>query len=94
MVGLDAGQRPRDSISSDASHSCAVRPQERRARLDRGGLAKINAIQPRQQIDHLAEDAAGLDADAGVVAVNGRRVGQVFASPRAPCGRCRRRTFR
>ena len=78
---VDPGDRPRERLFGSMPLG-AIRADERRAGAQRGGLAEIDAVEPGQQVDHLAPDAARLDADAGVVAVDGRRVLQVLVASR------------
>src|SRR5262249_30249919 len=56
----------------------AIGPQEWRARAHRGGLAEVDAVETGEQIDDLPPDAARFDADAGVMAVDGRRFRQAL----------------
>ena len=90
MVGLIPAIG-RVSASSEARHSAPYGRMIRRARPQRGRLAEVDAVEPGQEIDHLAPDAARLDADAGVMAVDGRRIRRGAWSPRGPSGPSRRR---
>ncbi len=55
----------------------AVRANIGRPGPHRGGLAEIDAVEPRQQVDHLAPDRPRFDADAGIMTVNRGGTGQV-----------------
>ena len=78
IVGRMPGKSRRENLLR-RDPFVAVRANERRAGPHRGGLADVDAVEPGQQVDHFAEDAAaGLHADARVVAVNGRRMGQML----------------
>ena len=93
IVGLMPGIG-RVSASSEACHSAPYGRMYGEPGPHRGRLAEIDAVEPGQEVDHLAPDAAGLDADAGIMAVDRRRVGQVAWSPRGPSGPSRRRRSR
>src|SRR5438105_5472020 len=59
---FDSGQRPREDFFRSEPFR-AVGPEEWCARLYWGSLAKIDSIEPRQQIDHFAPNAAGFHAN-------------------------------
>ncbi len=61
--GVDAGDRPREGLFRGVPFR-AVGADVRRAGPHRGRLAEIDAVEPGQEVDHLAPDAAGLGADA------------------------------
>ena len=58
IVGLMPGDRPRECLFRGLPLG-AIRADERRAGPHRGRLAEIDAVEPGQQVDHLAPDARG-----------------------------------
>ena len=57
----------------------AIGTQERLTTLERRCLAKIDAVQSRKQIDHIAPDAARTRSDPPVLAVYRRDLGSILS---------------